>query len=316
MKSCELPISPKPNEQIEMPREQENLFLIGRIQELTKQLSVLTESDINSLDDHYHQNALKRESNTLMGELITNNTGLIHFAIKKSPQPKHITDEEIFQEALVPFIRATHTFKLEKGKFSTYVMRCVKNHFLNLSQRQKDSISSEEKEIVRKVLRLEEQAWQTENQSSMQEKINALLPKKRKDQKNVSEILALSKKPVSLTEPIKRKTKNTPKEESTLEEYIPDTSILPEEQIIKRETEELIRRTIEFLMKSLSEKEQEVIKLKFGLNFSLSLGYKELTNRTGMSLNQLRALEAKVDRRLKKFMSNPENKDLKEQIFC
>jgi RNA polymerase primary sigma factor len=115
----------------------------------------------------------------------------------------------------------------------------------------------------------------------------------------IEEVIRLTQEPVSLEVTVGNK------EDTSLEHYISnDDAVSPEEAVI----DSLLRDQIERVMVTLTEREQMVVKLRFGLDDGIPRSLEEIGRILGVTRERIRQVEEKA---LKKLRANspPKLKD-------
>lgn len=115
----------------------------------------------------------------------------------------------------------------------------------------------------------------------------------------IEEVVRLTQEPVSLEVTVGNK------EDTSLENYISnDDAVSPEEAVI----DSLLRDQIEKVLESLTDKEQMVVKLRFGLDDGIPRSLEEIGRILGVTRERVRQVEEKA---LKKLRANspPKLKD-------
>lgn len=107
---------------------------------------------------------------------------------------------------------------------------------------------------------------------------------------HVADLLNISRDLVSLETPVYNE-----KDSSVLGDFVEDTTYRqPETLMIERS----LRQDINDVLKTLTEKEAEIIQFRFGLNGRSPLSLKEIGDRYGLTKERIRQIEKKAVRRL------------------
>jgi RNA polymerase primary sigma factor len=106
----------------------------------------------------------------------------------------------------------------------------------------------------------------------------------------VRKIIKISQQPLSLETPI------GDEEDSHLKDFIEDKKILsPQEKAIKNN----LKKQIEEALKTLSEREARVLKLRFGIGSGNEQTLEEIGQQFKVTRERIRQIEAKAKRKLK-----------------
>ncbi len=112
----------------------------------------------------------------------------------------------------------------------------------------------------------------------------------RKAARKVRQILAVSQEPMSLETPMGTE------ESSALGDFIADDTVSnPTDEA----TRELLRQQMKDILDSLTDREREVLDLRFGLTTGESLTLEEVGERLGITRERVRQIEAKALRKLR-----------------
>lgn len=110
------------------------------------------------------------------------------------------------------------------------------------------------------------------------------------DASHVSDLINISRDLVSLESPV-----YTEKDSSTLGDFVEDgTYKSPDDAAI----ESSLREDIDMVLRTLSEKEAEIIRYRFGLNGSAPMSLKEIGDRFNLTKERIRQIEKKALKRL------------------
>jgi RNA polymerase primary sigma factor len=110
------------------------------------------------------------------------------------------------------------------------------------------------------------------------------------DRDHVSDLLTISRDLVSLDTPV-----YSEKDSSLLGDFVEDTSLTPPDDTAM---ENSLRRDINTVLRSLSQKEAEVIQYRFGLNGKRPLSLKEIGSLYKLTKERIRQIEKKAIKRL------------------
>ncbi|HAP19687.1 MAG TPA: hypothetical protein DCR27_00255, partial [Lachnospiraceae bacterium] len=116
----------------------------------------------------------------------------------------------------------------------------------------------------------------------------------------VDDILKISKEPVSMDTPIGEE------EDSHLGDFIEDKSTLQPEQ---HAADEMLKEELEVALQSLTEREQKVIRLRFGLEDGKARTLEEVGQEFSVTRERIRQIEAKALRKLRHPQRSKKLKD-------
>ncbi|MFA6846005.1 MAG: RNA polymerase sigma factor RpoD/SigA [Sphaerochaetaceae bacterium] len=109
--------------------------------------------------------------------------------------------------------------------------------------------------------------------------------------KLVNELLAISREMVSLDSPVYTDKGTT----SSIGDFVEDTSPSPEDRLM----ENSLKEDIQSALATLSDKEREVLELRFGLNGQNAMSLKEIGELYNLTKERIRQIEKKALERLK-----------------
>ena len=119
------------------------------------------------------------------------------------------------------------------------------------------------------------------------------------DPKLISDLLSVSGEMVSFDSPVKRGEDS----DSTFGDFIEDEDRGPEEEVIDSSMKEAVRS----LLSVLSEKEQDIIERRFGLNGRKPMSLKEIGEVYGLTKERIRQIEKRA---LERLRTESEERDL------
>jgi RNA polymerase primary sigma factor len=222
-------------------------------------------------------------------ELSEGNLRLV-VSIAKKYRNRGLSFLDLIQEGNAGLMRAVDKFEYRRGfKFCTYATWWIRQAITRAvaDQSRTIRIPVHMVETINRVLRTSRQLQQTLGREATTEEIAAAM---EMTPERVREIFKLSQEPVSLEMPIGEE------DDSNLGDFIEDQNALaPADEAARK----MLKEQLDDVLDSLSEREKEVLSMRFGLEDGRARTLEEVGKHFGVTRERIRQIEAKALRKLR-----------------
>ena len=254
---------------------------IGKIPLLTPEEELEVAKDLVSEDEKARDAARKRMSEANLRLVVS---------IAKRYVGRGMQLLDLIQEGNLGLMKAVEKFDYTKGyKFSTYATWWIRQSITRAiaDQARTIRIPVHMVETINKVLRTSHSMVQSLDREPTTQEIAAEL---HMDVQKVEEILKIAQEPVSLETPIGEE------DDSHLGDFIQDDEA---SQPAEEASYTLLREQLEEVLKTLTPREEEVLRMRFGLIDGKPHTLEEVGKKFDVTRERIRQIESKVLRKLR-----------------
>jgi RNA polymerase primary sigma factor len=272
-----------------MSRRVEKDSCLGRYLSEIGVYSILTKEQEMEIARH----AEECGSKDTLNQLVESN---LSFVVKIANEYRNlgIPFEDLLNEGNIGLIEAAQRYDHTKGtKFITYAIWWVRKSILKALSEQSNLVRVPTYQM-KKVKRIRETEATLSRELGRNPRKDELSTRLESSISKIDEILMIKLREVSLDDKVGR-DKSIP-----ISDYlVDDASVNPEEELLRTESEDLVRSAI-FM---LTDQEKLVIANRFGMEGERSFTLKEIGESMGLSRERIRQIEAQAKKKLRRIFS-------------
>jgi len=228
------------------------------------------------------------EHEQAMRDLSGGNLRLV-VSIAKKYRNRGMSFLDLIQEGNTGLMRAVEKYEYRRGyKFSTYATWWIRQAITRAIADQARTIRIPV-HMIEQVTRLRRASKLLEQQNGREPTLEEMAQFTQIPLEETRRVMRIARQPVSLDRPIGEG------EDSYFGDFIEDTSESNPSQIAARE---MLREKIDFVLKTLTYREREIIKLRYGLGDGYTYTLEEVGRIFQVTRERVRQIEAKAVRKL------------------
>jgi len=210
--------------------------------------------------------------------------------VAKKYQNQGLPLSDLISEGNIGLMNAIERFDVDKGyHFISYAVWWIRQAILKAIC-EKSRLIRLPLNRANELVQIEKARKELQSDKGLDPEIEEIAEVVSMDQDHVSNLINISRDLISLETPVYNE-----KDSSMLGDFIEDEGYRqPEDQVIEKS----LKEDINSVLKTLTEKESEIIQFRFGLNGRSPLSLKEIGDRYHLTKERIRQIEKKALKRL------------------
>ena len=210
--------------------------------------------------------------------------------VAKKYQNQGLPLADLISEGNIGLMNAIERFDVEKGyHFISYAVWWIRQAILKAIC-EKSRMIRLPLNRANELVQIEKVKKDLQNEQNIVSETDAIAKKLDIDREHVADLINISRELISLDTPV-----YSEKDSSLLGDFVEDKGQhLPDDMVI----ESSLRDDINSILKTLSEKESEIIQYRFGLNGQRPMSLKEIGTKYKLTKERIRQIEKKAIKRL------------------